>query len=283
MENMTPKQIKDMMVTGRWIVRFIKINGQFREMNCTRDIDTVHKKLPYFELPKGVRVLPEKQIAVFDLDKSDWRSFKSDRVLSIDKISEDITDVQTIDKQSITTIKSLLSKGTWVIRFKLLSGEIYELVGTRDWNSVLDNNLSSETNKKSRAVPENQIIIYDLINDTFKSFIYENLISIKKISDQIIKDTNPKIMINKNLLINKLHKGLWDIKFVKRDGSNRNMIGTLDPNIYKKDSEYTEPEVNNYLHLIQLWDIENHGWRNIRFNSIYLFKPYINRNFNKED
>lgn len=71
--------IKQTLKTGETIVRFIKANGELREMRCTLNAgmipvvesDVVHKS------PRTEN--PDVQ-AVWDLDKQAWRSFRYDSV-----------------------------------------------------------------------------------------------------------------------------------------------------------------------------------------------------------
>jgi hypothetical protein len=54
-------------------LEFTKKNGDLRKMRCTLNESFIpHDKLPK-KIPK--RKEPETALAVFDLDKQDWRSF----------------------------------------------------------------------------------------------------------------------------------------------------------------------------------------------------------------
>jgi hypothetical protein len=57
---------------------FFKVNGDVRNMRCTLSED----KIPEDKRPKGstTKQSPKGTIAVFDLDKNDWRSFRYDSI-----------------------------------------------------------------------------------------------------------------------------------------------------------------------------------------------------------
>ena len=58
-------------------LEFVKANGELRKMRCTLNEELI----PEDKRPKGsARKTPEDTIAVFDLDKQDWRSFRYDSI-----------------------------------------------------------------------------------------------------------------------------------------------------------------------------------------------------------
>lgn len=68
-------------------LEFVKANGELRKMKCTLN----DEHIPDEKKPKesSNRKNPEDSIAVFDLDKQDWRSFRYD---SIKEFSGEIPD-----------------------------------------------------------------------------------------------------------------------------------------------------------------------------------------------
>ena len=59
-------------------LEFTKANGERRKMRCTLNEELI----PEDKKPKGsTRKSPEDTIAVFDLDKQDWRSFRYDSII----------------------------------------------------------------------------------------------------------------------------------------------------------------------------------------------------------
>ena len=76
--------IKDMLHKGVVVVKFTKKNGEIRDMNCTLRADLL-PPVPEPDpdaTPKKVRSQPVDSIAVFDLDKQDWRAFRYDSIIS---------------------------------------------------------------------------------------------------------------------------------------------------------------------------------------------------------
>lgn len=64
------------------VVTFTKVDGSEREMRCTLN-DTL---IPEDKHPKGTGgVVDELTLRVFDLDKNEWRSFKMESVIKIEK------------------------------------------------------------------------------------------------------------------------------------------------------------------------------------------------------
>jgi hypothetical protein len=63
-------------------VTFFKVNGDKREMRCTLN----ETQIPEDKQPKGTgsKNSPKDSIAVFDLDKQEWRSFRYDSLKEFD-------------------------------------------------------------------------------------------------------------------------------------------------------------------------------------------------------
>jgi hypothetical protein len=70
--------LKETVVT----VTFFKMNGEQRIMDCTLD----EGRIPNEKLPKGTskKTPPTDSIAVFDLQKQEWRSFRFDSIKEFD-------------------------------------------------------------------------------------------------------------------------------------------------------------------------------------------------------
>lgn len=61
-------------------VTFTKKDGSIREMLCTLKQDSI----PEDKIPKGVeRATPSESLAVFDVEKQEWRSFRFDSITGI--------------------------------------------------------------------------------------------------------------------------------------------------------------------------------------------------------
>jgi len=80
--NMTKDQVKKLLAVGVATVTFIKKDGTVRVMQATLD----PKNLPVVEA--RVNATPRKEnpdvVAVYDMEKSAWRSFRIDSVTSIE-------------------------------------------------------------------------------------------------------------------------------------------------------------------------------------------------------
>ena len=90
---MTFDQIKDMLVEGVCQVTFTKVDGTERIMRCTIKEDLI----PAEQFPvdrskdpmKGSNGKPLTNVlAVWDLDKAGWRSFRLDHVSNVEKVVE---------------------------------------------------------------------------------------------------------------------------------------------------------------------------------------------------
>ena len=65
------------------VVTFKKLDGDERKMTCTKRTDIIPKdKLPKTEGKKN-----DKTITVWDTNALDWRSFRYDRIISIEEFS----------------------------------------------------------------------------------------------------------------------------------------------------------------------------------------------------
>lgn len=61
-------------------VLFTKKDGSERKMNCTLDVDVIPSEFT----PKGAeRAKPVDSLAVFDVEKNEWRSFRWDSIKTV--------------------------------------------------------------------------------------------------------------------------------------------------------------------------------------------------------
>jgi WYL_2, Sm-like SH3 beta-barrel fold len=76
------KQIKAQLFEGPCLVTFIKVDGDKRIMKCTLN----EKYIPQAEPKKTDRVKKENPdvLAVWDLEKEGWRSFRLDTIIEIE-------------------------------------------------------------------------------------------------------------------------------------------------------------------------------------------------------
>ncbi len=84
MNENTREQLITLLQSNETEVTFIKVNGETRTMRCTLD----PLLLPPMEAsetntPKKERKVSLETIAVWCLDKEEWRSFRVDSVLSV--------------------------------------------------------------------------------------------------------------------------------------------------------------------------------------------------------
>lgn len=77
---------RDEMITaltnGVCRVKFTKVNGDVRDMECTRNLDM----MPESVRPKHASHIPETVIPVYDFNANGWRSFKIENVQSFEVI-----------------------------------------------------------------------------------------------------------------------------------------------------------------------------------------------------
>jgi hypothetical protein len=67
---------------------FKKVNGEIRKMRCTLNEELIPEDKK--STGNGKRKSPEDSIAVFDLDKQDWRSFRYESIIEFSgELTED--------------------------------------------------------------------------------------------------------------------------------------------------------------------------------------------------
>lgn len=66
---------------GPVIVTFVKKDGTEREMNCTLKEELM---LPYEKKTDRVKAESKETLAVYDLDKESWRSFRLDSITKVE-------------------------------------------------------------------------------------------------------------------------------------------------------------------------------------------------------
>ena len=74
-------------------------------------------------------------------------------------------------------------------------------------------------------------------------------------------------------LKNALHNGVVEVLFVKKDGTERRLVCTLDPDFLPAQTDLEEAVQKKTPNpdVLAVWDIENRGWRSFRYDSIIGF------------
>jgi hypothetical protein len=86
------KWFKGLLEVSEVELYFKKQDGTERKMRCTLNV----RDIPEDKLPKGSsRKVPEDSIAVFDIEKQDWRSFRYDSIIEFGWEQEDGVDYPT--------------------------------------------------------------------------------------------------------------------------------------------------------------------------------------------
>ena len=76
-----------------------------------------------------------------------------------------------------------------------------------------------------------------------------------------------------------LWEGVWDISFIKADGTERHMLCTTNPVLIKKYApEAVVHETAQYIDegtdLVRAFDIQSGGWRSFYASSVFRFEEY---------
>jgi len=66
-----------------YVVTFKKLDGDERRMTCTKRTDLIPKD----KLPKTESKTHEKTVTVWDTNALDWRSFRYDRIITVEELS----------------------------------------------------------------------------------------------------------------------------------------------------------------------------------------------------
>jgi len=74
--------------------------------------------------------------------------------------------------------------------------------------------------------------------------------------------------ISKSNLVNMLHGGIVQVKFTKKDGTERTMKCTLAEGIIVPHEKKTDREKIVNEDTLSVWDVENNGWRSFRLDSV---------------
>lgn len=84
MNENTREQLITLLKSGQTEVTFIKVNGETRTMLCTLDPSLLPaKEASETNTPKKEKKVSLETIAVWCLDKQEWRSFRVDSVISV--------------------------------------------------------------------------------------------------------------------------------------------------------------------------------------------------------
>lgn len=78
-------QLQQLLKTSTVRITFEKVNGEKRVMNCTLQAQLLPDQIDLEEAISEKRVNLES-LAVWDLDKKDWRSFRLDKIIDIETL-----------------------------------------------------------------------------------------------------------------------------------------------------------------------------------------------------
>lgn len=74
-------QLETILKNNILIVKFKKLDGDERIMTCTKDLQAIPKE----KHPKNESKIHENTISVYDINALDWRSFRYDRIISLEE------------------------------------------------------------------------------------------------------------------------------------------------------------------------------------------------------
>jgi len=86
--------------------------------------------------------------------------------------------------------------------------------------------------------------------------------------------TSQNISKGKEVLKTLLNEHVLSVTFTKKDGTERVMECTLKPDLLPIQDENTEPKDKTRVEnaeVIQVYDLENTGWRSFRVESVTTF------------
>ena len=83
--------LKALLTEDILLVTFTKKDGDSREMYCTLQNEFVPEHKKYFS-ESNSRKKNLEVLAVFDMEKSDWRSFRMDSITAFEIVSEETLD-----------------------------------------------------------------------------------------------------------------------------------------------------------------------------------------------
>lgn len=79
-----PKNILESnLKSGIFVITFKKLDGDERKMTCTKQVDLI----PVDRRPKNESKNNDKTVTVWDTNALDWRSFRYDRIISVEEFS----------------------------------------------------------------------------------------------------------------------------------------------------------------------------------------------------
>jgi len=86
--------LKSMLAEDIVLVKFTKKNGDSREMYCTLQNEFIPEHKKYFSESNNsnFRNKTLEVLAVFDMEKADWRSFRMDSITAFEIVREESLD-----------------------------------------------------------------------------------------------------------------------------------------------------------------------------------------------
>ena len=72
-------ELKQALIEGTVVMKFTKVDGTERVMKCTLNTDIIPEYI--LESVKNVKPKKEGVMSVWDIEKDQWRSFRTDNVI----------------------------------------------------------------------------------------------------------------------------------------------------------------------------------------------------------
>lgn len=271
-------------------VTFIKKNSELRTMWCTRNSDFIEKFNPRESMPtKSVEEMEQernKQLLqgsyrVFDISKLDWRRLNINTLVDSDtEVSVMFYPISSIDWANSMRLdlndsfdlehkledisrmnaKLLVSKKQSENNNKYPAEYLVSLA-----TSSLDDNTTNETNE-------------EIISETEQNEVSQtNNVEQAPVANS--EDLSASILIKKDYIRQSLKQGIARAKFIKKDGSEREIWCTLNKDIldgqgvvFKKEltqeEQIAKNEKENLTGRFSVYDISARGWRFLDLNTL---------------
>ena len=84
--------LKLMLTEDILLVTFTKKNGDSREMYCTLQDEFIPEHKKYFSESNSKKQKILEVLAVFDMERADWRSFRMDAITAFEIVKEELLD-----------------------------------------------------------------------------------------------------------------------------------------------------------------------------------------------
>lgn len=167
--------------SGIYLIKYWKINGELKTTVGTRDfklaqIENSENNDSSFRKP---RVIPDHQIIYWDFNADGFRSFRSQSLVSLTKITTDIKSGYNVNiMMTKNEVQKMLDDSICNITFIKRDGSIRDMTCTSNWSIV--KRLTDSWYEFDGTKYNHLFLVWDIVKNDYRNVRFDSILTINK-------------------------------------------------------------------------------------------------------